>query len=177
MTEHEDYSFFGSFNASSHCWLKEICWSCSCTGGLTEQIIALCPSLSQYRHRFCCIRRLLSARDSDLWGQYWTAERSMKSLSTVTPVMCAETAACVVTVKGEEEVLKVTPHGHVIEGVMIGLIKAHDCKVMTHAWGLSYWAAQWQLLMFCSVCCHGWQGHRHWYNAIETWYFRQTLNW
>ena len=27
----------------------------------------------------------------------------MKSLSTVTPVMCAETAACVVTVKGEEE--------------------------------------------------------------------------
>ena len=25
--------------------------------------------------------------------------------------------------------------------------------------------------------CHGWQGHRHWYNAMKTWYFRQALNW
>ena len=25
--------------------------------------------------------------------------------------------------------------------------------------------------------CHGWQEHRHWYNAMKTWYFRQALNW
>ena len=54
----------------------------------------------------------------------------MRSLSTVTPVMCAETAACVVAVKGEKEVLKVAPHDHVTEGVMIGMMKAYDCKVM-----------------------------------------------
>ena len=54
----------------------------------------------------------------------------MRSLSTVTPVMCAETAACVVTVKGEKKVLKVAPHDHVTEGVMIGMMKAYDCKVM-----------------------------------------------
>ena len=57
----------------------------------------------------------------------------MRSSSTVTPVMCAETAACVVAVKGEKEVLKVAPHGHVTEGVIIGMIKAHDCEVMTCA--------------------------------------------
>ena len=62
----------------------------------------------------------------------------MRSLSTVTSVMCAGTAACVVAVKGEKEVLKVAPHGHVTEGVMISLMKAHDCEVMTHAQGLSY---------------------------------------
>ena len=65
----------------------------------------------------------------------------MGSLSTVTPVMCAGTAACVVTVKGEEEVkrvLKVAPHGRVTEGVMIGLMKACDCEVMTRARELSY---------------------------------------
>ena len=61
----------------------------------------------------------------------------MRSLSTVTPVMCAETAACVVTVKGEKEVLKVAPHGHVTEDVIVDLMKACDCKVMTHARGLS----------------------------------------
>ena len=61
----------------------------------------------------------------------------MGSLSTVTPVMCAETAACVVAVKGEEEVLKVAPHGHITEGVMVNMMKAHDCKVMTCAQGLS----------------------------------------
>ena len=57
----------------------------------------------------------------------------MKSLLTVTPVICAGTAACVVTVKGEEEVLKVAPHDHVTEGVMIDMMKAHDCEVMTRA--------------------------------------------
>ena len=54
--------------------------------------------------------------------------------------MCAGTAACVVTVKGEKEVkgvLKVAPHGRVTEGVMIGLVKARDCEVMTRARGLS----------------------------------------
>ena len=62
----------------------------------------------------------------------------MRSLSTVTSVMCAGTAACIVAVKGEKEVLKVAPHGHVTEGVMISLMKAHNCEVMTHAQGLSY---------------------------------------
>ena len=57
----------------------------------------------------------------------------MKSLLTVTSVMYAETAACVVTVKKEKKVLKVTPHNHITEGVMIDIIKACDCKVMTHA--------------------------------------------
>ena len=61
----------------------------------------------------------------------------MGSLSTVTPVMCAGTAACVVTVKGEEKVLKVAPHSHVTEGVMISMMKACDCEVMTCAQGLS----------------------------------------
>ena len=57
----------------------------------------------------------------------------MGSLSTVTPVMCAETAACVVAVKGEKEVLKVAPHDHVTEGVIVSMMKACDCKVMTCA--------------------------------------------
>ena len=57
----------------------------------------------------------------------------MRSLSTVTSVMCAETAACVVTVKGEEKVLKIAPYDRVTEGVMIGLMKAYDCEVMTCA--------------------------------------------
>ena len=30
---------------------------------------------------------------------------------------------------------------------------------------------------FEALYCHGWQGHRHWYDAMETWYFRQALNW
>ena len=62
----------------------------------------------------------------------------MGSLSTVTPVMCAETAACVVAVKGEKKVLKVAPHDHITEGVMINMMKAYDCEVMTCAQGLSY---------------------------------------
>ena len=57
----------------------------------------------------------------------------MESLLTVIPVMCAETAACVVTVKGEKKVLKVVPYDHVTEGVMIDMMKARDYKVMTHA--------------------------------------------
>ena len=57
----------------------------------------------------------------------------MRSLLTVTSVMCAETAACVVTVKKEKKVLKVAPHDCVTEGVMIGMMKAHDCEVMTCA--------------------------------------------
>ena len=57
----------------------------------------------------------------------------MGSSLTVIPVMCAETAACVVTVKGEKKVLKVAPHDHVTEGVIVGMIKAHDCEVMTYA--------------------------------------------
>ena len=61
----------------------------------------------------------------------------MRSLSTVTPVMCAETAACVVTVKEEEKVLKVAPQDRVTEGVIVSLMKACDCEVMTCAQGLS----------------------------------------
>ena len=62
----------------------------------------------------------------------------MRSLLTVTSVMCAETAACVVTVKREKKVLKVTLHDHITEGVMVNIVKAHDCKVMTHTQELSY---------------------------------------
>ena len=61
----------------------------------------------------------------------------MRSLSIVIPVMCAETAACVVTVKGEKKVLKVTPHSCITEGVIIDMIKACDCEVMTYAQELS----------------------------------------
>ena len=61
----------------------------------------------------------------------------MRSSSTVTPVMCAGTAACVVAVKGEKKVLKVAPYGHVTEGVMIDIVKAYDCEVMTCAQELS----------------------------------------
>ena len=61
----------------------------------------------------------------------------MRSSLTVTPVMCAETAAYVVAVKREKKVLKIAPHDHVTEGVMIGMMKAHNCEVMTCAQGLS----------------------------------------
>ena len=57
----------------------------------------------------------------------------MRSLSTVTSVMCAETAACVVTVKREKKVLKVTPHDCVTESIIIDIMKACDCEVMTCA--------------------------------------------
>ena len=55
--------------------------------------------------------------------------------------MCAETAACVVAVKGEKEVLKVAPHDYITEGVIVSMMKAHNYEVMTCAQGLSYWAA------------------------------------
>ena len=57
----------------------------------------------------------------------------MRSSLTVISVMCAETAACVVAVKGEKKVLKVTSHDYVTESVMIDIMKACDCEVMTHA--------------------------------------------
>ena len=57
----------------------------------------------------------------------------MRSLLTVTPVMCARTAACVVAVKGEKKVLKVAPHDYITEDVMIGVMKACDCEVITCA--------------------------------------------
>ena len=47
--------------------------------------------------------------------------------------MCAETAACVVTVKREKKVLKIAPHDRVTEGVIISIMKACDYKVMIHA--------------------------------------------
>ena len=62
----------------------------------------------------------------------------MRSSSTVTSVMCAETAACVVAVKGEKEVLKVAPHDYITEGVIVSMMKAHNYEVMTCAQGLSY---------------------------------------
>ena len=52
--------------------------------------------------------------------------------------MCAETAACVVTVKKEKKVLKVAFYDCVTEGVMIGMMKTCDYEVMTHTQGLSY---------------------------------------
>ena len=56
----------------------------------------------------------------------------MRSLSTVTSVMCAETAACVMTVKEEKKVLKIAPHNCITEGVMIDMMKTHNCEIMTH---------------------------------------------
>ena len=57
----------------------------------------------------------------------------MRSLLTVTSVMCAETAACVVAVKGEKKVLKVAPHDHITEGVIVNIVKTYNCEVMTYA--------------------------------------------
>ena len=52
--------------------------------------------------------------------------------------MCAETAACIVTMKREKKVLKIALYDCVTEGVMINMMKACDCKVMTHTQELSY---------------------------------------
>ena len=57
----------------------------------------------------------------------------MRSLLTVTSVMCAETAACVMAVKKEKKVLKVAPHDHITEGVIVNIVKTYNCEVMTYA--------------------------------------------
>ena len=63
MTECENYLFF-DFNTSGWVELKKICLSCICIRGLTVQIMTLCPSSLQYRHRLFCIQWVFSVTDS-----------------------------------------------------------------------------------------------------------------
>ena len=150
VTEHENYSFFDSFKPLGWMVLKEVCLSCICTGGFAVQVIALCPSPLQYRHRLCCIRRVFSATDSGPWRQGWATERSIGS----SPV--AETEAHWVIVRGVAEVVIAGPHVHVTWGVTgdVLVVKARFCGVTTRAWVLLWvtcWTAQWRLSMVCRV--------------------------
>ena len=150
VTEHRDYLFFDSFKPSGWMISKEVCLSCICTGGFAVQIIALCPSFLQYRHRLCCIWWVFSATDSGSWRQGWATERFIG----FSPV--AETEACWVIVRGVAEVVIAEPHVRVTWGVTgdVLVVKARFCRVITQAWVLLWvtcWTAQWQLSMICRV--------------------------
>ena len=67
-TECENYLFF-DFNTSDWVESKEIYLSCICTKGLAVQVMTLCSSSLQYRHRLFCIQWVFSATDSD--SQRW----------------------------------------------------------------------------------------------------------
>ena len=129
---------------------KKVCLSCICTGGFAVQVMALCPSSLQYRHRLCCIRRVFSATDSGSWRQDWATERFIRFL----PV--ARTEAHWVIVRGVAEVVIAEPHVCVTWGVTgsVLVVKARFCRVTTWArvllW-VTYWTAQWQLSMICRV--------------------------
>ena len=99
VTECENYSFFG-FNTSGWVEPKKVCLSCICTGSLAVQVMALCPSSLQYRHRLFCIQRVFSATDSGSRGQGWAVKRSIGSSLIV------ETMAHWVATKSDVEVLK-----------------------------------------------------------------------
>ena len=129
---------------------KKVCLSCICTGGFAVQVMALCPSPLQYRHRLCCIQWVFSATDSDPWRQGWATERFIGS----SPV--ARTEACWVIVRGVAEVVIAEPHVHVTWGVTgdVLVVKARFCGVITQARVLLWvtcWTAQWQLSMICRV--------------------------
>ena len=79
VTEHEDYLFFDFFKLSGWMISKKVCLSCICTEGFAVQIMALCPSPLQYRHRLCCIQRVFSATDSGSRRQGWATERFIGS--------------------------------------------------------------------------------------------------
>ena len=98
-TEHEDYSFF-DFNTSGWVESKKVCLSCICTRDLTVQVMTLCPSPLQYRHRLFCIQCVFSATDSDSQGWGWAVERFIE----FSPV--AETVTHWVTAKSDIEMLK-----------------------------------------------------------------------
>ena len=150
MTEHRDYLFFDFFKPSGWIVLKKVCLSCICTGGFAVQVMALCSSPPQYRHRLCCIWQVFSATDSDPWRWDWATERSIGSS------LVAETEACWVIVRGVAEVVIAEPHVCVTWGVTGGVlvVKAQFCGVITWAWVLlqvTCWTAQWQLSMICRV--------------------------
>ena len=135
VTECRDYSFF-DFNTSDWVELKEVCLSCICTEGLAVQVITLCPSSLQYRHRLFCIWQVFSATDSDSQGQGWAVKRFIGS----SPVV--ETVAHWVATKGDIEVLKdelpdCAGWGIVMRGQ--GLLR------------VTCWAARWQLSIVCKV--------------------------
>ena len=99
VTKCESYSFF-DFNISDWVELKKVCLSCICTENLTVQIMTLCSSSLQYRHRLFCIQQIFSATDSDLWEWDWAVKRFIES----SPV--AETVTHWVTAKNDIEILK-----------------------------------------------------------------------
>ena len=129
---------------------KKVCLSCICTGGFAVQIMALCSSPLQYRHRLCCIRRVFSATDSGSWRQDWATERSIESSSV------ARTETHWVIVRGVAEVVIAELHVHITWGVTgdVLVVKAQFCEVITWAQVLLWvtcWTAQWQLSMICRV--------------------------
>ena len=99
VTECRDYLFF-DFNTSDWIELKKVYLSCICTESLAVQIMTLCSSSLQYRHRLFCIQWVFSATDSGSQRQGWAVKRFIESL----PV--AETVTHWVTAKGDIEVLK-----------------------------------------------------------------------
>ena len=135
ITECENYLFF-DFNTSGWVKLKKVCLSCICTESLAVQVMTLCPSPLQYRHRLFCIQWVFSATDSDSqrWG--WAVKRFIGSS------LVAETVTHWVTAKSDIEVLK---------------NKLSDCAdwgvVMQRQESLcvTCWAAQWQLSIICKV--------------------------
>ena len=129
---------------------KKVCLSCICTEGFAVQVMTLCSSPLQYRHRLCCIRWVFSATDSGSRRQGWATERSIES----SPV--AETETRWVIVRGVAEVVIAEPHVHVTWGVTgdVLVVKARFCEVITRARVLLWvtcWTAQWQLSMICRV--------------------------
>ena len=135
VTERRDYLFF-DFNTSGWVKLKEICLSCICTEGLAVQVMALCPSSLQYRHRLFCIQRVFSATDSGSQGWDWAVKRSIGS----SPVV--GTVAHWVATKSNVEVLKDE------------LSDCADWGVVMQRQGLlrvTCWAARWQLSIVYKV--------------------------
>ena len=129
---------------------KKVCLSCICTGGFAVQVMTLCSSPLQYRHRLCCIQRVFSATDSDSWRQGWATERFIES----SPVV--RTEARWVIIRGVAEVVIAGPHVRVTWGVTgdVLVVKTRFCRVITRAWVLLWvtcWTAQWQLSMICRV--------------------------
>ena len=150
VTEHRDYLFFDFSKLSGWMISKKVCLSCICTGGFAVQIIALCSSPLQYRHRLCCIQWVFSATDSGSQRWDWATERFIGSSSV------AETETHWVIVRGVAEVVIAEPHVHVTWGVTgdVLVVKAQFCRVITWVWVLlqvTCWTAQWQLSMICRV--------------------------
>ena len=145
-----DYLFFDSSKPSGWMVSKEVCLSCICTEGFAVQVMTLCPSPLQYRHRLCCIRRVFSATDSGSWRWGWATERFIES----SPV--ARKEARWVIVRDVAEVVIARPHVRVTWGVTgdVLVVKARFCEVITWVWVLlqvTCWTAQWQLSIVCKV--------------------------